>query len=254
MIMNLCLDLEFLQNVKSGDLLTYLALVLAYVAYIRLVNHDLTFWKSIFISFKKDLETHRAWLINEYDRRTYNDKNSYSPAKIIFPPVLESLPEIIRRGAAEIPWVSDKFISNLSLFNERIIAFNSALDHIKQVCSADPVTSEKLKDKLNKLGLDKGSVGYSFFKRKISKLKKSDDMLYLAENIHRLHKMVHVELIGNQSNQDKLQFLYSEITKELKNIINNFDMKRPGFIRYKWLILGLSLISFVLIENIFIGK
>lgn len=246
--MNICTILQFLQKIKSDDLLTYLAFLLAYIAYTWSVNRDLDSWKSLFISFKNDLESQKAWLATEYFEETYKDKNSYNPYKIIFPLSFESLPEIIRRGVAELPGISEKFVNELSLFNERIIAFNSALDHIKKVYSSDPVMSEKLKDKLNDLGLDKKDVEFDNFKKEIFELKKKEEIYYLAENIRRLNRIIHVKLIGNKDKKDKLHYLYSEIKKELKNILDNFDRKRPSFIRYKWLLIGLSVPLFLLIE------
>ena len=244
----ICFSFEFIQEITTSGLLTYLALVLAYVAYTWSVNRDFDSWKSLFISFKNDLESQEAWLASEYFKETYEDKNSYNPYKIIFPLSFESLPEIIRRGVAEYSWISRKFINQLSLFNERIIAFNSLLDHMKKVVSANPTISEKLKDKLNDLGLDKNSVRFDELKKKIFELKKDDETLYLAENIHRLNRIAHVKLIGNKNKKDKLHYLYCEITKELENILNNFDKKRPFFIRYKWLLIGLSVPLFIIIE------
>jgi len=250
--MNICFNLQFIQEIiqeiESANLLMYLALVLAYLAYVWSVNRNLNSWKSLFVSFKKDLESQSAWLKNEYFKETYEDKNSYSPSKIIYPLSFESLPEIIRRGVDELPGISEGFINQLSMFNERIIAFNSALDQVKLICSADPIKSEILKDKLNKLGLNKKSVEFSELKSKIFSLKKKNEIFYLAENIRRLHKVIHTELIGNKGKQDGLHYLYSKITKEVNNILNNFDQKRPFFIRHKVFIIEISIPLFALIE------
>lgn len=246
--MNICINLFYLKIFRSTDLLTYLALILAYIALVWSVNRDLKAWKSLFISFKNDLEAQAGWLQNEYFNGKYEEKESYSPSKIIYPLSFESLPEIIRRGVAELSGISEDFIKNLSIFNERILAFNSALDQVIQVCSTDPIKSEKLIDMLNEIGLDKHDVSFNEFKTKIYKLKKKEDLLYLAENIRRLHKVIHVALIGNKNKHDGLHFLFSEINIEVNNIISNFDKKRPMFIRYSWLYILLSLPIFILIE------
>lgn len=247
--MGICINLQFLQEIKSADLLAYLVLLLAYTAYAWSVNRDFESWKSLFLSFKSDLKSQEPWLGGDgYSEETYNNKHSFSPANIIYPLSFESLPEIIRRGVAEFSWISNKFINNLSLFNERIIAFNSALDHIKKIISADPIMSEKLKDKLNDMGLNKEDIEFDDFKKKIKELKKNDEILYLAENIRRLHRIVHVEIIGNKNKGDKLNYLYFEITKELENILNNFNKKKPFFIRYQKVIFIFSLLLFFLIE------
>lgn len=241
-------NLQFIQEIKSTDLLAYSALILAYIAYVWSVNRNLDSWKSLFVSFKKDLESQEEWLRSEYFKETYKEKYSYSPSKIIYPLSFESLPEIIRRGVNELPEMSEEFINHLSMFNERVIAFNSALDEVKLICSADPIKSEILKDKLNELGLDKESVEFDELKKKIFSLKKREEIFNLAENIHRLHKVIHTELIGNKSKQDGLHYLYSKIVKEVKNILDNFDKKRPFFIRYQRYLILISILLFVLIE------
>jgi len=244
--------LQFLQEIiKSADLLTYSALVLAYYAYTWSVNRDLDSWKSLFISFKNDLESQKAWLSSEYFGENYKDKNSYNPYKIIFPLSFESLPEIIRRGVAEFPWVSSKFVSHISLFNERIVAFNSLIDHMKTLVASNPIAAEKLKDKLNDLGLRKEDIEFDELKRIILDTKKVDETLYLAESVRRLNRIIHVDLIGNKSKEDKLHFLYCEITKELDTFLETFDQKRPFFIRYRWMIIILSIFPFVLVEAFF---
>lgn len=249
--MNFCLNLDFLLKIKSGDLLTYLALFLAYIAYVWSVNRDFRSWKSLFISLKADLKNQKQWLENEYFSETYNyDKSSFSPKKIIFPLSLESLSEIIRRGPKEFNWIRDEFVDQLSLFNERVEAFNKLLDQIRQVVSADPIVTERLIDQLNDLGFNNEDIGFDEFKSQIRDKKRSNEILYLAENIRRLNRAVHVNLIGNKNDEDKLHYLYSKITEELENILKIFDKKRPWFVRYKWLIVGVSIPLFILLENL----
>lgn len=246
--MSICLNLHFLSEIKSGDLLTFLALLLAYIAYTWSVNKSLEAWKSLFVSFKTDLNSQKAWLANEYFKETYKDKNSFSPCKIIFPLSFESLPEIIKRGASEFSWLSSEFIDRLSLFNERVVAFNDLLDYIRKSITADPIVSERLKDKLNNLGLDENKVEFDELEKKILKAKKTDTDFYLAEQIRKLNIVVHVSMIGNKSMEDKLHHLYFEINSELDDILNNFDKKKPFFIKYKWLIILFSIVLFTLIE------
>lgn len=247
--MNISFILQIFQEIRSADLLTYLALLLAYIAYTWSVNRDLDAWKSLFVSFKNDLQSQRSWLGNEYYKEGYKDKNSFNPYKIIYPLSFESLPEIIRRGVAEFSWIPANFINQLSLFNERVIAFNDLLDHIKKSVTANPILSEKLKDKLNELGLLKGTIEFDDFKKEIYERKKEDDIYYLAEQIRRLNRIAHVNLISNREDRDKLHFLYYQINSELENILTNFDKKRPFFIRWKWLFVLLSIPSFILIET-----
>lgn len=246
--MNICFNFSFLQKIQSTDLLTYIALILAYIGYSWSVNRDYKSWKSLFTSFSNDLESQKSWLGGEYFAETYKDRNSFNPYKIIFPLSFESLPEIIRRGVSEFSWIPIQFVNQLSLFNERIEAFNSLLDQIKKSNSANPVQTERLKDKLVSLGMDDASVTFDELKERISAQKGDDEVLYLAENNRRLNKLIHVNLIGNHSNEDKLSFLYSKIKYELDKILEQFDRKRPFFVKYRWLILITSVAFFCLIE------
>lgn len=243
------IDLNFLKEIRSADLLTYFVLLLAYIGYIWSINRDLKSWKSLLLSLKSDLKSQEPWLGGSgYFQETYNDKASFSPQKIVFPLSFESLPEIIRRGAKELSNISNKFIGNLSLFNERIVAFNSALDHVKKIISSNPIMSEKLNEKLKKLGIKKEEVEFNYFKNKIRELKKEDDVFYLAENIRRMHRMIHVELIGNKNKKDRLNYLHHEITEELEKILKKFDKQKPVFIKYQHSIIIFSLFLFFVIE------
>jgi hypothetical protein len=228
---------------------------MAYLAYCRSVNRDLNSWKALLVSLRSDLDIlGNSWLGGDgYSQETYIDKKSFSPLKIIYPLSFESLPEIIRRGAKELSGVSDKLIDHLTLFNERIIAFNSSLEHIKKIVSSDPIMSEKLNERLNDLGIEKTEeeVAFNNFQNEIRELKKKEDIFHLAENIRRLHRVVHVEIIGNRNRKDKLNYLYYEIAKELKNILNDFDKKRPFFVKYQGEIIFASLLIFILVEIIF---
>ena len=62
---------QLILEIRSGDLLKYLALVLAYIVYTWQVNRDFKSWKSLFVSFKKDLESQKKWLENEYFEGKY---------------------------------------------------------------------------------------------------------------------------------------------------------------------------------------
>jgi len=238
----------FIQNLSVSNLLTFIALLLAYVAYTWSVNRDLDSWKSLFISLKKDLEGQSSWLGSEYFVDSYLKKHSFNPYKIIYPLSFESLPEIIKRGVAEIKWIPDNFINNISLFNERVIAFNQLLDYLKLSATANPIVSEKLKDKLNTLGIDNEDVPFEDLKKSVYKEKNKDEILYLAEQVRRLNKIAHIELIGNKENKDKLHYLYTLISSDLDEILEQFDSKKPFFIKKRSLIIVSSIALFILLE------
>lgn len=252
--MNIYLNFSSSKLIDSGDLLTFFALLLAYIAYTWSVNRDLESWKSLLLSFKSDLDIYESWLGGDgYTDGSYKDKESFSPAKHIFPLSLESLSEIIRRGLGELQGVSLEFNSHISIFHERVVAFNTALDHITLACSANPAMSERLQEQLKNLGLRESydDVSYDTYQKNIEKLKQNKDneeLYYLAKNIRRLNWVVHVSLIGNKNTPDKLHYLFTEIRRELDDIIINFDRRKPSFIWYKPAILVISTMAFLVIE------
>jgi hypothetical protein len=241
----------FVGQFNLENLLTFVALLLAYIAYQWSVDRDLESWKSLFISLKKDLECQSSWLDSEYFAGSYRDKNSFNPYKIVYPLSFESLPEIIRRGIAEIGWIPESFLEKITLFNERVIAFNQVLDYMKLSCTSNPIVAERLKTRLNEIGLEKPDVQFNDFKKKIHDDKSKDEVLYLAEQTRRLNRILHTDLIGSQDKEDKLNYLYTEIIKELKDILDVFDRKKPFVIKYRNLMIIFSILIFVLLEFIF---
>lgn len=253
--MEICLDLEFVQKIKSQDLLTYLALVLAYLAYVWSINRDLNAWQSLFISFKEELNLFGNWLGGEgYGSSSeYRDKNSYSPYNIIFPLSFVALPEIIRKGPKEFNWIRKEFSEQLSVFNNRVAAFNSVLDRIKHVCSANPVLSEQLYNKLRKLGLKERDEDLSFenFIQQIKEMQNKEnelEMAFLADSIRRLNVILHTSLISDKSRSDMLHSGLISIQNEIDLIITKFDDHRPWFVRWQIPIILASLGIFLLIE------
>jgi len=248
--MSICFNFDniFFQTIKSDDLLTYLALMLAYIAYTWSVNRGLEAWKSLFISFKNDIETQRDWLSSEYFKETYENKHSFNPYKIIFPLSFESMAEIIKRGASELPCLPKGFLSNLSIFNERVLALNDLLSYLKHSATSDPIVSERLKDKLNNLGLHDEKVDFEKLKAEIFKKKNTDPDFYLAEQVRRINRIIHSDMIGNKTQKDRLHYLFTKIDGDLNEIIKNFDKNKPFFIKHQKYIITGSAVLFYLIE------
>ena len=237
-----------------GHLLTFIALLLAYIGYAWSVDRDLKSTEALFLSLKEDLDYFQYWLGKDgYTKSKYKDKNSFCPVKVIFPLSLEVLSEITRRGSVSLPGIPRGFNGHLALFNERIMAFNSALEHIKTASSANPVMTERLHEKLVALGLRKteDELSYEAFKKSIEDLKAdklTEDLYYLATNIRRLNYNVHVDLIANKEKTDKLNYLYIEIKKELGIILTNFDKNKPFIIWGRPLIIVGSIVTFFVVE------
>lgn len=234
-----------------NNLLTLIALILAFFAYRWSVIRYFDSWKSLFISFKNDLYSQKNWLSTPYSHYSY--KEAYDPGKIIFPLSFESLPEIICKGVAEVSGISNEFINQLSLFNERILAFNSLLDNIKQTITADPILTKKTEYKLLDIGLSDRRITFEQFESKLEKLientnsEEEKNIYYLAKSIQSLNKTIHVGLISVAEKEDGLHSLYVKINGQVDVIINNFNKKIPLYIRKWWLLPSFLIIIYIII-------
>lgn len=238
------MNLQCINIIKSdvdlGGILTLIALLLAFFAYRWSVIRYFQSWKSLFISFKKDLDSQKSWLSTSYPHFSY--KEAYDPGKIIFPLSFTSLPQIISKGLAELPNIPNDFINQLSLFNERIVAFNSLLENIKQVVTANPVLTQKMEYRLLDMGLDDEAVSFEQFEINLEKLIKKDsqneekEVYYLAKNIQSLNITIHTKLISTPDKLDRLHGLYLKIDSQVEKIINTFDKNIPFYIKINWLV------------------
>lgn len=256
--MSIFLHAELFNDIDCiSHLLTFIALVLAYVGFVWSVKKDFDSLYALLLSFQDDLKYAESWLGRDgYTKETYKDKKSFSPVKVIYPLAFESLSEIIRKGVGGSSGITRDFSEKLALFYERIIAFNSILDNQRMISCANPVLTERLQEKLNELGIKKDEEELSFesFKKSIEALKEdknSEELYYFATDVRRTNYNLHVELIANEYNLDRLNYLYKEIRKELDLILLNFRKKQPPFVYYWPSFVTVSIILFVGIEYFF---
>lgn len=234
-----CLVLLF-AKIQAADLLTYIAIILAFMGYVKLELDKLNGWKALLHSFKDELEVHAHWISSEYSN-DYFDPNSYVAGKVVHPLAFDSLSEIIRRGMADLPIFSKGFTHKIVLLNERIAAFNSLLRTIQLSATTDVQSAIKGARALQNYKDDEGE-----FKKMLSKL--PERTKYFAMNLFLYHKMLHVNLIGNNSSEYSLYSLSTSIYKEVFERLDGFERFMPWYIRYKWQIIILSVPLFGLIE------
>lgn len=243
-------DLSFLDKIKSQDLLTFGALVLAYFAYSKSIDDKYDSWKSLLLSLKADLDSQSQWLSTEYREESYRDKTAFSPRKIIFPLTFESLQEIIRRGASDFNF-SDEFINKISIFNERIDTFNKLLEQQRLTVSANSDLTQRTSYILDRIGALDAAVLYEDFINSFKKLRDSNPDCYnLAERIFTLNKTIHVDIISNANNKSGLHNIYSYLQKEINTKIDNSQKLKPWYIRFRWAVLIVTIIIFFFVEAI----
>lgn len=248
--MILTIDFNFLRNITATDLLTFLAIILAYLAYRKTIKDKYDSWESLLFSLKADFKSQEAWLSTEYIKENYKDKTAFSPRKIIFPLSFGSVQEIINRGATDIGF-SEEFINKISIFKERVDTFNELLTRQAMMSSTNPYITQKVVDALDKIGACDSSVSYENFISSLESLKNSDQESYnFAKRLHAINTSIHAEIISNKNNEDGLHSLYLFLKEEIENKINNMEKSQPWYIRFNGWILILATIVFVVIENL----
>ncbi len=249
-MIRLVVNLTFLEKIKSGDFLTFFAVVLAYLAYSKSINDKYESWRSLLLSLKADLESQSAWLSSEYKEETYKDKTAFSPRKIIFPLSFKSLEEIISRGASDFNF-SEKFIKNISIFDERIETFNKLLEQQRLNVTANPVLTHNLVEILDSNGACDCATTYDNFFQSIENMKVSQPDCYaLAKRIHSINRIIHINIISNEDDESGLHYLYKYLLNEVQNKLSNLEKSKPWHLRYKWPLLILGCVLFILIESL----
>lgn len=244
------LDITFLEKVKSSDLLTFIALVLAYFAYVKNVEDKYKSWKSLLVSLKADIDCQSPWLFSSYSHVSILPKVWYSPAKVVYPLVFDSLKEIIRRGASDSSVLPPELNNLLSIFNERIEAFNQLLEHHRKLVTSNSTQSHNLQKILEGLGLSDSAVSDQEFNQRVISIKNTDNESYaLSQNIAGINNALHAGLIGSDADKSSLNSLVLEINSTITEKLGNFSKIMPWFVKYKWYILFLWVIIFFLIEN-----
>lgn len=243
-------------NYSIVNILTFLAFIFAYLAYAKSIEDKYDSRRSLLKSFLDEINTMQVWLGNEYKDNDY-DKHFYNPSKQVFKLTTVAAEEIVRKGINDDRIINRTYRDKLALFIERILAFNTAIDRISQISTANPTLSEQLRFTLKNFGLFDPDITTTVFETNLKKDKKFNDPnnleYLLCEQIFRQNKVIHQDLISNRAVQDRLNFLYFYLKKETKNIIDKLDRKvlLPWFIKYKLLNIIILIAFFIIYGLIF---
>jgi len=243
--------INLLNKIELQNLLTYIGIILAYLAYSKVIEDKFDSWKSLLQSFWDELNTMHNWIGGEYKENDY-DKNFFNPNKQVFKLTTITAEEITRRGINDINIISKKYRDKLALFIERIAAFNSAIDNVSRISTANPVLSQRLRNKLIDFGLFNPDVTTTQFEKNISddtKSKNSDEIL-LMKQVFSGNKAVHQVLINEIVNEDRLSYLYKYLKEKTDKIIDKLSKKEllPWYVKHKGLVLLGSLIFYLVLE------
>lgn len=224
----------YLSSIKSGDLITFIAFTLAFFAYRKSILDKYDSWKALLKSFLDELKTQSFWIGGIYVNSL--DKEWFSPNKIVFELSFESALEIARRGISDARVISKEIYQQISLFNERIVAFNQQLNYQMHAITTNPALSGSLQDFLENNGLKKRTVLFPAFSLAIDTLQKSKnrtdrEMYFLAHRLYLVNNTIHNQLIGNSGQPDSLNYLYNSLQQEISGKLGDYEKKLPIFIR-----------------------
>ncbi len=85
------------EHLNTGHILTYCALLLAFLAYRKSIKEKYNTWKLLLLSFKSELIAQTSWLSLPY-KNNHEDKKFFSPYKIVYKLSFESAKQIARAG------------------------------------------------------------------------------------------------------------------------------------------------------------
>jgi len=245
----------YISIIKSTDLLAFIAIILALLAYRKSVLDKYDSWKSLLESFTDELRAQAAWLAGYYANS--QDKMWFSPDKIVYKISFESAKEILRRGISDSKIISADLAKNIAFFNERIEAFNQLLDYQKTTISSDPALSGKLQHFLDQNGLRNNSILFPVFVSSIgrlqaSRVKVNQNMFALAYRLYFINDIIHNQLIGTMGNDMYLHRLHSVISEKITAELEKYDLRKPFFTKNPWLLIVMSLLIFLLLESLWI--
>lgn len=219
----------------TTDLLTFLAFLLAYLAYVKAIEDKYDSWKALLSSFKFELITMHMWLSTQYFSNTY-DKYHYSPRKQVYQLTTVAAKEIVRKGINDIDLLNTKVSDKISLFIERIHAFNASIEHHSRLTTSNPTLSESLLNILIDKGLTNPQVNLHTFEHAIyTDNFKNTNEYKLMLLIKSSNENIHQGLISTRNQEDRLCFLYYYLKDETEKIIQKIESKKifEWYVKYK---------------------
>lgn len=242
----------YFSSVKTGDLLALVALMLALIAYRKSVLDKYESWKALLQSFLDELNTQSPWIDGVYANA--HEKNWFSPNKIVFKLSFESALEISRRGISDSKIISKEMYGKISLFNERVVAFNQQLDYQMHTITSNPRISGDLLEYLEEEGLSRDKVSFPRFSLAVDNLEKNKatkEQYHLATSLYNINNTIHNQLIGNGLGEDSLSFLYQYLKAEIEEKLKDYEQNIPWYFKRKNLftIVIVMLFVFLLVER-----
>jgi len=216
---------------KAEFLVGAVALFLSIRAYVSSERSKYENTKSLLLSFKNELEFQSSWLSGIYTEK-HNDPDWFSPQKIVFVLSFETAKELSRRGVSDSKFIQSDFYKKLARFNERIDAFNNAVQYQQDIISSNPILSQKLAEYLKSLEKKYNkNIKFCDIYSEVNSVNIDEDIKLLAKQLYQGNKIIHSQLIGDGSQSQYLNYLYRELNKDIDEVVNSYESKLPIWFR-----------------------
>ncbi len=116
---------DFISRLETQNLIAFIALVLAYLAYRKTLIDEYKSWIDLIESLRHELNYAKDWIGGCYKGDIL--KEWEDPSKIVYPLTSESAKALIWKGHPPKDMFPGVFFDKLTIFNERIQAFNHIL-------------------------------------------------------------------------------------------------------------------------------
>lgn len=205
------------EKYQTQNIIATIALILAYLAYRKSIIDEYKSWLDLAKSFHSELKYAKEWLGCTYNGSI--EEGWLDPSKIVYPLTSESARAMIWKGNPPKGLFPEGFFDKLTLFNERIQAFN----HMLLLQGVNFIKSEYEDNK----GIipDKSS----------------------KERAKHINTIIHNHLIGNQ-NEFHLHNHYEYFVCELKSILKTDLNILPWYYKRPTLIVFSTLIFYLFID------
>lgn len=201
--------IDYLQHYDAQNVIAFVALVLAYLAYKKSIIDEYKSWLDLSKSFQRELNIAKEWIGSSYKDNILPKWDD--PSKFVYPLTSEAAKAMIWKGHPPKNIFSEKFIDSLSWYNERIQAFNFILMQQGQ----NYVVNQ-------------------------SKKKASDKSIWI-------NNVIHNDLIGSDK-EWHLNHLYHYLECELKTISERGLSNIPWYLKYSNIILSISVFVFLTLD------
>ncbi len=230
--------------------LTFIAVVIAILAYQQSIIARYQNLKSVVRAFQAELDYAKNWIGARYPAN-YHDAEWWNPHKQVYPLHFTAGPELLKIGGfartafgAKIVQ-QKKIVDTLARFLERAEAFNRQVDHIHAIVASNSVLAEKLwilyrqqeraAEKCGGREKDKKTNLFFYFNNRMrtyeccdNQVENLDERILLAFALYKANEVLHIQLIGSENEYTELSAMYRKLQKGVAYFEQNYNKTFPS--------------------------